>query len=207
MMMKELLLQMEKYAFVHHVPIINERGKAVLVETIAKKKPHRVLEIGTAIGYSALLIAEYSAVDIKITTLELDEERAKVARGFIQKSRFKGQIEVILGDAAEKLMDLSESYDVIFIDAAKGQYVNYFRLALPLLADEGVIIADNVLFRGYVLGDEKPPRRYKTIVARLREYIETVMQHPDFETIIHDNGDGLAISYYKKHRRKTIEKA
>lgn len=198
MMMKELFLQMEEYALAHHVPIINESGKAVLIETIVKKKPHRVLEIGTAIGYSTLLIAKYSAADIQMTTLELDEERAKVARTFIQKSRFKDRIEVLLGDAAEKLTSLSGEYDVIFIDAAKGQYVNYFRLALPLLADGGIFIADNVLFRGYVLGGEKPPRRYKTIVTRLREYIETVTRHPEFDTVIYDDGDGLAVSCHKK---------
>jgi len=201
--MELVLKKMEIYAKEYHVPIINENGKAVLTKIIADKKPHNVLEIGTAIGYSALLIAENSAEDVRITTLELSEERASVARVFINESKYAKNVEIMLGDAAELLDKLDACYDLVFIDAAKGQYLNYFHKILPMLADKGVIIADNVLFRGYVQSEEKPPRRYKTIVARLREYIETVMHHAEFDTTIYENGDGLAVSY---HRGKNIEK-
>jgi len=194
---------MEIYAQEYHVPIINENGKSVLTKIIADKKPHNVLEIGTAIGYSALLIAKNSADDVHITTLELSEERASIARSFIDESKYAEKVKIMLGDAAQLLDTLNDRYDLVFIDAAKGQYLNYFHKVLPMLADKGVIIADNVLFRGYVQSEEKPPRRYKTIVARLREYIETVMHHPDFDTKIYENGDGLAVSY---HRGKNIEK-
>lgn len=201
--MDQLLKKMELYAQEYHVPIINENGKAVLTKIIADKKPHNVLEIGTAIGYSALLIAKNSAENVHITTLELSEERASIARIFIDESNYANNVQIMTGDAAELLGKLNDVYDLIFIDAAKGQYLNYFRKVLPMLADGGVIIADNVLFRGYVQSKEKPPRRYKTIVARLREYIETVTNHPDFTTTIYENGDGLAVSY---HRGKNVEK-
>lgn len=201
--MDQLLKKMETYAQEYHVPIINENGKAVLTKIIADKKPHNVLEIGTAIGYSALLIAKNSAEDVHITTLELSEERASIARSFIDESNYANNVQIMTGDAAELLGKLNDVYDLIFIDAAKGQYLNYFRKVLPMLADGGVIIADNVLFRGYVQSKEKPPRRYKTIVARLREYIETVTNHPDFTTTIYENGDGLAVSY---HRGENVEK-
>lgn len=201
--MEELLKQMEQYAVAYKVPIINQKGKLVLTSVIKEKKPKRVLEIGTAIGYSALLIAQNSDLAIQITSLELDESRATIARDFIRQSPYKDRIEVRYGDAAQLINALTETYDVVFIDAAKGQYPHYFQQVLPLLAQDGIIIADNVLFRGYVESAEKPPRRYKTIVTRLREYIKMATEHPDFLTEIHHDGDGLAVSY---HRGKFCEK-
>lgn len=201
--MERLLTKMELYAAQYHVPIINAKGKHILTEIITDKKPHRVLEIGTAIGYSALLIAQNSADDVRLTTIELSKDRAEIAQSFIEESIYANQIEIIIGDAAKVLGTLEDCYDLVFIDAAKGQYVNYFYKVLPMLSDEAVIIADNVLFRGYVRSQEKPPRRYKTIVSRLREYIEIVTTHARFDTEIYENGDGLAVSYC---RRKNIEK-
>ena len=200
--MEHLLREMEDYAELNHVPIINVKGKAFLVKTVTAKRPHRVLEIGTAIGYSSLLIAENSADDIQITTLELNEARAETARKFINQSKYSEQITILLGDAAVNIDTLQDIFDLVFIDAAKGQYLTYFNKILPHLAVDGVVIADNVLFRGYVRSAEKPPRRYKTIVTRLKKYIETVENHPEFETVIHEQGDGLSVSY----RRKNIEK-
>lgn len=154
------------------------------------------MEIGTAIGYSALLTIYYGAENAKIISLELDEERAKQAQDFINQSAYKEQIEIILGDAAENIEKLDKNYkfDMVFIDAAKGQYPDYLQKVLPLLADDGIILADNVLFRGYVMSEEKPPRRYKTIVKRLREYIAMVSDTDKFTTEIFENGDGLALT-------------
>ena len=168
--MEALFKQMEDFAKENKVPIINENGRKVFIEIIKKYKPQRVLEIGTAIGYSALLTTYYGAENAKIISLELDEERAKQAQDFINQSAYKEQIEIILGDAAENIEKLDKNYkfDMVFIDAAKGQYPDYLQKVLPLLADDGIILADNVLFRGYVMSEEKPPRRYKTIVKRLR---------------------------------------
>lgn len=191
---ENLLREMEAYAAEHHVPIINERGRRAFLEIIRAEKPHRVLEIGTAIGYSALLLAGNGAEDIHITTLELSEERAKTAKAYIDRSPYSTQIEILQGDAGEILTQLQGMYDFVFIDAAKGQYVDYFHKIQPLLAPKCTIVADNVLFRGYVRSEEKAPRRYRTIVKRLREYIALTSGAEGFKTEILENGDGLAVS-------------
>ena len=194
--MEELLREMEGYAALHHVPIINERGRQAFLQVVQEAKPHRVLEIGTAIGYSSLLMAQNGAADIDITTLELSDERIKTAQGYIDRSAYADRIHIMGGDAAENLLKLQltgQEFDFVFIDAAKGQYVDYFHKIQPMLADKAVILADNVLFRGYVKGDVPTPRRFKTIVKRLREYIELVSQ-PPYVTEILENGDGLAVT-------------
>ncbi|WP_051608529.1 O-methyltransferase [Selenomonas sp. FC4001] len=194
--MDELLREMEGYAALHHVPIINERGRQAFLQVVQEAKPHRVLEIGTAIGYSSLLMAKNGAADIEITTLELSDERIKTAQGYIDRSAYADRIHIMGGDAAENLLKLQltgQKFDFVFIDAAKGQYVDYFHKIQPMLADKAVILADNVLFRGYVKGDVPTPRRFKTIVKRLREYIELVSQ-PPYVTEILENGDGLAVT-------------
>lgn len=196
--MKKILKEMEEYAQKEHVPIINEKGREAFIRIIEEYKPHRVLEIGTAIGYSALLLAHHGAENIHITTLELMEKRAEVAKHFWERSPYKGCIELFLGDAGEVLSNMvppKDGFDFVFIDAAKGQYVDYFRKIQCLLSEKAVIVADNVLFRGYVLGQEIPPKRYKTIVKRLRNYIEIVQNTKGFKTKILENGDGLAITY------------
>ena len=153
-----------------------------------------MLEIGTAIGYSALLLAANGAADAQVTTLELSEERAALAHSFIARSPYEGRIEILQGDAGELLTELEGPYDFVFIDAAKGQYVDYFEKVQPLLTADATIVADNVLFRGYVMGKEKAPRRYRTIVKRLRRYIELTSHAAGYETEIFERGDGLAVS-------------
>ena len=194
--MEELLREMEDYAALHHVPIINERGRQAFLQIVQEARPHRVLEIGTAIGYSSLLMAQNGAADIDITTLELSDERIKTAQGYIDRSAYAGRIHIMGGDAAENLLQLQltgQKFDFVFIDAAKGQYLDYFHKIQPMLTENAVILADNVLFRGYVKGDVPTPRRFKTIVKRLREYIELVSQ-PPYVTEILENGDGLAVT-------------
>ena len=194
--MEELLREMEDYATLHHVPIINERGRQAFLQVVQAARPHRVLEIGTAIGYSSILMAQNGAADIDITTLELSDERIKTAQGYIDRSAYAGRIHIMGGDAAENLLKLQltgQKFDFVFIDAAKGQYVDYFHKIQPMLTENAVILADNVLFRGYVKGDVPTPRRFKTIVKRLREYINLVSQ-PPYITEILENGDGLAVT-------------
>ena len=190
----KLLGEMQLYGQENKIPIINEKGKPALVEAVRQKRPHRVLEIGTAIGYSTLLIAREAADDVKIDTLELSEERAEIAQAYISRSVYKDRIKIHVGDAGEIITALSGKYDFVFIDAAKGQYPDYFRKLYPLLSADGIIVADNVLFRGYVMGNREYPRRFKTIVKRLREYIALVSNTPEFATVIKEDGDGLAIS-------------
>ena len=194
--MEELLREMEDFAALHHVPIINERGRQAFLQVVQEAKPHCVLEIGTAIGYSSLLMAQNGAADIDITTLELSDERIKTAQGYIDRSAYADRIHIMGGDAAENLLKLQltgQKFDFVFIDAAKGQYVDYFHKIQSMLTDNAVILADNVLFRGYVKGDVPTPRRFKTIVKRLREYIKLVSQ-PPYITEILENGDGLAVT-------------
>ena len=191
---EDLIAEMEEYGRSNHVPIINEKGMPVLLEMVRQKKPHRVLEIGTAIGYSALLIAHNSADDVEIDTLELSQERAAIARAYIDRSAYKDRIRIHIGDAGENILKLTGKYDFVFIDAAKGQYPDYFRKVYPLLTEDALVLADNVLFRGYVRGDVVCPRRFKTIVKRLREYISLVSENDEFETVIREDGDGLAVS-------------
>lgn len=196
--MEKLFKKMEEYGHANHVPIINENGLKVLLDTVRKYKPKRVLEIGTAIGYSALQIAANAAEGVEITTLELSEERARLARSFMEESPYNSQITILTGDAGKLLEEISGSYDFVFIDAAKGQYPDYFRKIQPYLADDAVIAADNVLFRGYVRGGVETPRRFRTIVKRLREYLSMVENNPEYTTSIYDNGDGLAVSVRRK---------
>lgn len=190
----ELLAEMKVYGEANHVPIININGLVVLEKAVAAKKPQRVLEIGTAIGYSTLYIAANTAPEVEIVSLELSEERAAEARAFVDRSPYGQQIRIITGDAGENIQKLTGSFDMVFIDAAKGQYPDYFRKIYPLLTEDALVVADNVLFRGYVRGDVPAPRRFRTIVKRLREYIAMVTDSGEFRTKIYENGDGLAVS-------------
>lgn len=189
-----LLAEMKAYGEVNHVPIININGLSVLKKAVADKKPRRILEIGTAIGYSALYIAANAAPKAEIISLELSEARAAEARGFVDRSVYGRQIRIITGDAGENIQKLSGLFDMVFIDAAKGQYPDYLRKVYPLLTEDALVVADNVLFRGYVRGDAPAPRRFRTIVKRLREYIAMVTDDGEFATQIYENGDGLAVS-------------
>ena len=190
-----LFKEMEIFAEENHVPIIKEAERAIFRGIMAKYQPKHILEIGTAIGYSALLMA-HCGQGAKIKTLELSEERARTAQSFIDRSPYKDDIEIVVGDAGETLLLLAatDMFDMVFIDAAKGQYPDYLQKILPHLNAGGVIVTDNVLFRGYVLGTGKPPRRYKTIVKRLREYLQIINDEKIFKTMIYEDGDGLAVS-------------
>ena len=190
----ELLAEMKAYGEANHVPIININGLAVLERAVADRKPKRVLEIGTAIGYSTLYIAANASPDVEIISLELSPERASEARAFVDRSIYGSRIQIITGDAGENIQRLAGSFDMVFIDAAKGQYPDYFRKIYPLLTEDALVVADNVLFRGYVRGNVPAPRRFRTIVKRLREYITMVTENGEFQTEIHENGDGLAVS-------------
>lgn len=192
-----LLREMEQYAQAHHVPILNEGGRRVFAEIVRERRPHRILEVGTAIGYSALLALSRTDEGAILMSLELSAERLAVARSFLGRSAYAAQVTLLEGDAGTLLAGLAaqatDPFDLVFLDAAKGQYPDYLAKSLPLLAREGVIVADNVLFRGYVRSEMRPPRRYRTIVKRLRQYLATV-QAPPFVTTVFERGDGLALT-------------
>jgi predicted O-methyltransferase YrrM len=193
----QVLTAMEQYALIHHVPIINRESAQLLQQITVKAVPISVLEIGTAIGYSTLLLANAMAANGRITTVELDEQRLAIAKQFLAQAGVLDKIQFIAGNAGEVLPGLIGSYDLVFIDAAKGQYLDYLHKVMDKLSTGAIVIADNVLFRGWVLNNQAPPRRFRTIVKRLNAYLEFVSNDPRFETVIHEIGDGIAVSHYQ----------
>lgn len=194
---EQLFSEIEEYAELYHVPIIHSAGAAALARLVAAHKPRAVLEIGTAIGYSALKMLACMPGQGRIISIELDEARIAAARKFIGRAGAADRIELIAGNAGELIDGLQGPFDMIFIDAAKGQYLDYFRKLEGKLMTGAIVVADNVLFRGFVQSREAVPRRYRTIVKRLRQYLEYVNSHPCFTTTVQQTGDGIAISYYR----------
>ncbi|MDR1702223.1 MAG: O-methyltransferase [Sporomusaceae bacterium] len=192
-----LLSTMRQYASLNKVPIIGERGAVLLGGLVTKHRPLRILEIGTAIGYSALLMHSCQPPAAKITTIEKDAVRLTAARQFFQAAGVTDEITLLAGDAKDILPFLEGYFDFVFLDAAKGQYLVSLRQILDKLAPKALIVADNVLFRGYVeAAQDTVPRRFRTIANRLKEYLNFVQTDSRFQTEIFPEGDGLAVSYY-----------
>ena len=200
--MAPLLREMERYAEAHYVPILRARERRIFCETVLEACPHRILELGTGIGYSTLVQAMLGAEDVRIVTVEINEARMKAAQGFIGRSPYRDRIEMHFGDAGELLSSLTGSFDFVFLDAAKGQYANYFRLLQPLLAEQAVVVADNVLFHGYVQAEGKIPHKRRSMVRHLREYLELITHMEGFETVICEDGDGMAITRRIRHEHE-----
>lgn len=193
-----LFRTMEEYAAAYDVPIIQPEAGKLLASLVTEHKPFHILEIGTAIGYSTLLMADQMPAGGKIITLEVDEERAVQARRFIIEAEVKRDIELLVGDAGKLIPTLTGPFDFVFIDAAKGQYVDYLQKVRNKLSANAVIAADNILFRGWVDNPQNAPRRFRTIVSRLRQYLNLVNTDPSFKTTIYNIGDGLAVTYFQK---------
>lgn len=197
MLNKEKLNLLKEKSRENHVPILQDSSMQIIKTILAIKKPNKILEIGTAVGYSALCFSEYLEGDNSIIkTVELNSETSKVAIENIKEISDKENIEVTNMDAYEFMKSLNEYFDVIFIDAAKGQYMKYLEEAYRLSKKGTIIIADNVLLRGMVLGGYNE-HKHRTAVTRLREYLKEVTENPKLETMILDVGDGLAISVVK----------
>ena len=195
-MNKNIFEEIKKNALEEHIPIIMDDTLEVITEYLHKEKPTRLLEIGTAVGYSAICFSEYLGENGIIDTIELDEERAKLAIENIKNMELKNKINVIQGNAVDILPKLEPEYDVVFIDAAKGKYPIFLKEAMRLLKKNGLIFADNILYKGYVLGDYNKHKQ-RTAVNHLREYIKLVTEDENLETQILEVGDGLAISRKK----------
>lgn len=192
-MNKEKLAKIKEKALEDHIPIIMDDTLEVIAKILTEKMPNRILEIGTAVGYSAICFSEYLAESGRIDTIERDEQREAEARENIKKVGVEDKIKLYEGDAVEILPTLDEKYDVVFIDAAKGKYPFFLEQALRMLKDDGIILADNILYKGYVLSDYNKHKQ-RTAVTHLREYIKEVTENPELETEILEVGDGLAIS-------------
>lgn len=192
----ELFQEMEREAMENQIPIMSPHSLETMLQIIRIQAPQRILEIGTAIGYSALRMAEVCP-NTKIVTVERDENRAQVAKQYIKRAGTQTQITLVLGDALEVADQIQKhgNFDVIFIDAAKGQYRRFFELYEPLLNESGLIITDNVLFKGLVYsGETVKTKRFSSMVKKIRAYNEWILQHPDYDTVIVPVGDGVAIS-------------
>lgn len=202
-----LLKEMEEYAEVEHVPIMEPEGIATLLQFLRIQRPQAILELGTAIGYSAIRMAE-TLPDARIVTIERIEKRIETAQANFAKSGFGQRITLIESDALEAFDYVKEHgpFDLIFVDAAKGQYRRFFELYEPLLSKDGIIITDNVLFKGLVAEDlaDITPRRKRGLIKRIQNFNQWLLSHPNYDTVILPIGDGIAIS---KHRGEQNEKA
>ena len=196
-MNKQELEKIKQKALENHIPIIMDDTLEVVDKILTEIKPKRILEIGTAVGYSAMCFSEYLEPDGKIDTIERDEERIEEAKDNIKKVGVEDKINIYEGDAVEILPTLDEKYDVVFIDAAKGKYPFFLKQALRMIKPNGIILADNVLYKGYVMSDYNKHKQ-RTAVRSLREYIKEVTENDNIETQILDVGDGLAISKISK---------
>lgn len=192
------LSQLEKYAEERFIPIVQPETAALLKVIVGIHKPERVLEAGTAIGYSACVIARAMGSSGIVDTIEIDEEMAEAARKNIETMGLGSRIRVLQGDALEVMECLSTPYDLIFLDAAKGQYLEYFEQAMRLLKPGGLLISDNVLYKGLVLHDRKAMHKHRTIAAKLNEYLHVLCHDDRLETAVIPIGDGLAISLKKQ---------
>ena len=195
-MNKQELEKIKKKALEEHIPIIMDDTLEVIDKILTELKPKRILEIGTAVGYSSMCFSEYLQPNGKIDTIERDIERITEAKINIEKVGVADKINIYEGDAVEILPTLEQKYDVVFIDAAKGKYPFFLKEALRMINPNGVILADNILYKGYVMSDYNKHKQ-RTAVRNLREYIKEVSENPNLETKILEVGDGLAISVVK----------
>lgn len=195
-MNKQELEKIKQKALQEHIPIIMDDTLEVVDEILTKLKPKKILEIGTAVGYSAMCFSEYLLESGKIDTIERDEERIAEAKENIKKVGVEEKINIYEGDAVEILPTLNDKYDMIFIDAAKGKYPFFLKEALRMLNKNGVILADNILYKGYVMSNYNKHKQ-RTAVRNLREYIAEVTNNSNLDTEILEVGDGLAITKLK----------
>lgn len=199
----EILDLIEKEATDSYVPIIRKEMQQFLKLLLSMKKPARILEVGTAVGFSAILMAEYAPKECTITTIENYEKRIPIARANFKRAGRETQITLLEGDAAEVLKTLEEPYDFIFMDAAKGQYIHFMPDILRLLARDGILVSDNVLQDGDIIESHfVVTRRNRTIHKRMRDYLYQLTHNDELVTAVLPIGDGVTVS----SRRQDSEK-
>ena len=195
-MNKQELENIKQKALEEHIPIIMDETLEVIEKYLNKNKPNRILEIGTAVGYSAICFTQFLAENGVIDTIERETDRVEEAKKNIKLAEVEDKINIYEGDAVEILPTLNNQYDVVFIDAAKGKYPFFLKEALRMINKDGIIFADNILYKGYVMSDYNKHKQ-RTAVRNLREYIKEVSENPNLETEILEVGDGLAVSRIK----------
>lgn len=187
------LEKIKQKALEDKIPIIMDDTLEVVDKLLTEKKPIKILEIGTAVGYSAICFSKYLQEAGKIDTIEREEDRVTQAKENIKKTEVEDKINVLFGDAVEILPTLNEKYDVVFIDAAKGKYPFFLKEALRMLNEDGMIIADNVLYKGYVMSDYNKHKQ-RTAVRNLREFLKELQEDSSLTVEILEVGDGLAVA-------------
>lgn len=192
-MNKITLEKIKEKALEDKIPIIMDDTLEAIKNTLENTKVHTILEIGTAVGYSAICFSEFLDEKGRIDTIERDLERVKEAKSNIKLAEVEDKIKIYEGDAVEILPTLEEKYDIVFIDAAKGKYPFFLAQAIRMLNTNGIIFADNILYKGYVMGDYNKHKQ-RTAVRNLRQYIKEIIENPNLDTEILEVGDGLAIS-------------
>ena len=192
-----LLKEMEDYAHKHYVPIIQKETMWFLKTLLAIKKPEKILEIGTAIGYSSLVFSQYLKEGGKIITVELDEDTAKIAKENFKKAN-NTSIKLIIGDGEDVLSNTNEKFDVIFLDANKSLYIRSLPDIMRILNKDGILIADNVLYKGMVASEDLETYRKRTLVKNLRDFLYEIAHNEEFTTSILPIGDGISISHRKQ---------
>ena len=198
--MKSLILEMEEYAKEHNIPIMEKEGIAFLMKYIKAKNIKNVLEIGSAIGYSAILMAS-SSPDVKVTTIERDETNYMECLKNVKKCSFEQKVNVVFQDALELNLAEGTQFDLIFIDAAKGQYTKFFEKYKFFLAPGGAIITDNLKFHGYVgKSSEIESKNLRQLVTKIENYIDFLKNNEEFDTEFYDIGDGVSISVRKNEK-------
>lgn len=190
-------LKLREYAEENHIYIVKPQVERLLSVILSILKPEKILEVGTAIGYSSMLMLKYAGEISHVTTIERDEEVLLMAKENIKERGVEDRIRCIFGDASEVLEHLTGEYDFIFIDAAKGQYRDHFEKSLKLIKSGGVILTDDVLYFGMTASDEFMVKKHDTITKKLREYLDFLCHNERFETNILPIGDGVAITYVK----------
>lgn len=198
-----ILKDLEEFAIENSVPIVQKETAKFLQFMVTLKKPLRILELGTAIGYSSILMNLTSGGNNKIVTIERDEKMIEVASENIKKYNLQENIEILQGDCLEILETLEGTFDMIFMDAGKGHYNHFLPHCLRLLSNEGVIVADNVLFRGMVASKELVKRRKITIVKRMKNYLDIVSKDENLVTTVIPMGDGIALTVRRDQNDKT----
>lgn len=189
-----ILKELEDYALEYTVPIIQKEVRSFLGMLLKYKAPKNILELGTAIGYSSIFFSHYILPGGHITTLEREDDYYNIALSNIKRAGKEDVIDVIHGDAFETVKSLNGTYDMIFMDANKSMYRYYLDTLLPRLNTGGIIVCDNILYKGMVSCDELAPRKQNTIILNLRDFLSYISHHPQLETSIIPIGDGVSVS-------------
>lgn len=199
----EILDTIEREALDDFVPIIRKEMQSFLKVLLAMQRPKRILEVGTAVGFSSILMAEYNPVECEIVTIENYDKRISIARNNFARAGKENMITLIEGDAKEVLKTLETPFDMIFMDAAKGQYIHFMPDILRLLKLNGVLVSDNVLQDGDIIESHYAvTRRNRTIYKRMREYLFELTHREDLVTAVLPVGDGITLSTKVKEENK-----